>query len=187
MEFKNINDWNKRKELVDQYINLRNELKDRFIAERMGDEYKTEEYMKQFKPLTDDNKRTQELLSITNDEIKKIKNIKVSRPMLEEKPRVGIPSIPGYFEGTIATDHIDNVTDRDNGVYSIKRIKDGKLKIGERDDIIVRNNNVIIPLEREGEEIKIDGTPRLWELLTKKEPKEIDYNDKDDVIELEKY
>ena len=63
MAFQKINDWNKRKELVDQYVNLRNELKDRFIAERMGDEYKTEEYMKQFKPLTDDNKRTQELLS----------------------------------------------------------------------------------------------------------------------------
>ena len=46
----------------------------------MGDEYKTEEYMKQFKPLTDDNKRTRELLSIRNDEIKNIiSSNKVSR------------------------------------------------------------------------------------------------------------
>ena len=32
---KKISDWVKIKELVDEYVNLRNELKDRFVSERI--------------------------------------------------------------------------------------------------------------------------------------------------------
>ena len=53
MTFKKIDDFKRRDELVQEHLRLKDELKDRFISKRLGEEFLVKEREKMFKPITD--------------------------------------------------------------------------------------------------------------------------------------
>ena len=62
MTFKKIDDFKRRDELVQEHLSLKDELKDRFISKRLGEEFLVKEREKMFKPITDKQEEENKIL-----------------------------------------------------------------------------------------------------------------------------
>ena len=189
MSFIKVKDPRKREELVRDFIETRKRIKDNFVARKVGEsEYQTG-LTKLFKPVTETQKATakeiteaqkataekftQELLPIkegieglpTKTDISKIP-LKVFNqifPALKYKEsdimNLGTIAVNALIEA-FSKDGIDRVY----GIYA----KDKKFYMGNK-TITIKDNDIIINnADESGTNIKFDGTPGLWKLITEK-------------------
>ena len=83
MTFKKIGDYKRRDDLVQEHLRLKDELKDRFISKRLGEEFLVKEREKIFKPITD---KQQEENKILKEYFKNEKAIEPSPKAITEGP-----------------------------------------------------------------------------------------------------
>ena len=143
MTFKKIDDFKRRDELVQEHLSLKDELKDRFISKRLGEEFLVKEREKMFKPITDKQEEENKILKEQKQLFENMLN----------KPK----AITGTED--IATKCIGN-KDSDE-VYGIR--KEGtKLYMGEKEVKLNDKKDFII------DDVTYEGTPGLWDLIMEK-------------------
>ena len=189
MSFIKVKDPRKREELIRDFIETRKRIKDNFIARKVGEiEYQTG-LTKLFKPVTETQKATAKEIT----EAQKATAEKFTQELLPIKEGIeGLPTkadiskIPlkvfnqifpalKYKEsdimnlGTIAVNALieafskDGI-DRTYGIYAKdKRFYMGNKRIDIKDNDIIINN-----ADESGDNVKFDGTPGLWRLITEK-------------------
>ena len=189
MSFIKVKDPRKREELIRDFIETRKRIKDNFVARKVGEiEYQTG-LTKLFKPVTETQKAmakeiteaqkataekfTQELLPIkegieglpTKADISKIP-LKVFNqifPALKYKEsdimNLGTIAVNALIEA-FSKDGIDRIY----GIYA----KDKKFYMGNKTITIKDNDIVINNADESGTNVKFDGTPGLWRLITEK-------------------
>ena len=189
MSFIKVKDPRKREELIRDFIETRKRIKDNFVARKVGEsEYQTG-LTKLFKPVTETQKATAKEIT----EAQKATAEKFTSELLPIKEGIeGLPTkadiskIPlkvfnqifpalKYKEsdimnlGTIAVNALiksfskDGI-DRTYGIYAKdKRFYMGNKRIDIKDNDIIINNT-----DEGGTNVKFDGTPGLWRLITEK-------------------
>ena len=151
MTFKKIDDFKRRDELVQEHLRLKDELKDRFISKRLGEEFLVKEREKMFKPITDKQEEENKILK----EQKQLFENMLKNKEPEQKAITG----PDLETEDIATKYIGN-KDSDT-VYGIR--KEGtKLYMGEKEVKLNDKKDFII------DDVTYEGTPGLWDLIMEK-------------------
>ena len=189
MSFIKVKDPRKREELIKDFIETRKRIKDNFIARKVGESDYQTGLTKLFKPVTETQKATAKEIT----EAQKATAEKFTSELLpikegiEELPtKADISKIPlkvfnqifpalKYKEsdimnlGTIAVNALiesfskDGI-DRTYGIYAKdKRFYMGNKRIDIKDNDIIINN-----ADEGGTNVKFDGTPGLWRLITEK-------------------
>ena len=190
MSFIKVKDPRKREELIRDFIETRKRIKDNFIAKKVGEiEYQTG-LTKLFKPVTETQKATAKEIT----EAQKATAEKITQELLPIKE--GIEKLPGaimfpaYPALEMTEEKLTNIgptaskyllpTFRQKATQSDIKPGDSKgtfFKIGET-PIKIENDDIII------KDVRFEGTPGLWKLLTSKDIPDItEYN----AIDLEDY
>ena len=171
MSFEKISDYNKRNELVKRYLRLKKELNDRFISERIGEDYKKEQLEEQSKPITDVIKKQTDLF--TNEFAKQQANQNQNQNQLaieynpeeeessEEKQKgINIRTSPLAAEYLLFGINENVGYDR---MYGIKMNEEGDFILGNK-KIFIKDDNILI-----GDQM-FPGTRGLYELITRTTP-----------------
>ena len=152
MTFKKIDDFKRRDELVQEHLRLKDELKDRFISKRLGEEFLVKEREKMFKPITDKQEEENKILK----EQKQLFENMLKNKEPEQKAITESDLETETIEEDIATKYIGN-KDSDT-VYGIR--KEGtKLVMGEKEVKLNDKRDFII------DDVTYEGTPGLWDLI----------------------
>ena len=175
MSFLKISDPLKRDAIVKEYLELKKNIRDNLLTERIGELQLQTDLSKFYKPITETQKTTAREIT---EELKPI------REGIEKLPEAIQPIVKATEEekeeeeeddeeliGEIAKDYL-NMEFRDKK-FGIRKEK-GHHYIGNK-HIIVKNNDIIIT--KTGE--KLDGTRGLWELIMSKNPQnfsDMDYD-----------
>ena len=182
MSFLKINDPAKRNQMVEEYLELKKNIRGNLLSERIGEQQLQTDLSKNFKPITETQKATAREIT---EELKPIKEGIESLPQAITFP--AYPSIEAskeketfvepYFIGDIAESYLRKFTtkdevDRKYGLYD----KGGVFYIGNK-PVIIKENNIVVENE------EYEGTDGLWELIVSKEPKDFT---KDDYINYAK-
>ena len=150
MTFKKIDDFKRRDELVQEHLSLKDELKDRFISKRLGEEFLVKEREKMFKPITDKQEEENKILK---------EQKQLFENMLNNTNKPKAITGPDLETEDIATKYIGN-KDSDE-VYGIR--KEGtKLYMGEKEVKLNDKKDFII------DDVTYEGTPGLWDLIMEK-------------------
>ena len=150
MTFKKIDDYKGRDELVQEHLRLKDELKDRFISKRLGEEFLVKERDKMFKPITDKQEEENKILK---------EQKQLFENMLNNTNKPKAITGPDLETEDIATKYIGN-KDSDE-VYGIR--KEGtKLIMGEKEVKLNDKRDIII------DDVTYEGTPGLWDLIMEK-------------------
>ena len=165
MTFKKIDDFKRRDELVQEHLRLKDELKDRFISKRLGEEFLVKEREKTFKPITDkqeeENKILKEQKQLFENMLKNKEpeqTVPLERASDRRSEQKAITESDLETED-IATKYIGN-KDSDT-VYGIR--KEGtKLIMGEKEVKLNDKRDFII------DDVTYEGTPGLWDLIMEK-------------------
>ena len=178
MSFLKIRDPVKRNQTVEEYLDLKKNIRDNLLSERTGEKELQTDLSKIFKPITETQKATAREIT---EELKPIKEGIESLPQAITFP--AYPSIEASKEplegedtqyiGELAEKYLRKFATKDEadttyGLYD----KAGKFYIGNKLAIIVDNDLIVGKYEYK-------GTPGLWELIVSKNPKgftEEDYN-----------
>ena len=178
MSFLKINDPAKRNQMVEEYLELKKNIRGNLLSERTGEQQLQTDLSKIVKPITEMQKATAREIT---EELKPIKEGIESLPQAITFP--AYPSIEAskeketfvepYFIGDIAESYLRKFTtkteaDRTYGLYDRK----GEFYTGNK-PVVIKENNIVV------EDEEYDGTRGLWELIVPKEPKgftEEDYN-----------
>ena len=167
MSFLKISDPLKRDAIVKEYLELKKNIRDNFLSERIGEQQLQTGLSKLYKPITETQKATTreitEGLKPIKEGIEKLpenisfeKNIKEYEKELEEEEDERVGELAATFL---------NRPNRDTN-FGIR--KEGiRHYIGDKRVNIV-NNDIILDDET------IMGTPGLWELITSKNPQNYD-------------
>ena len=154
MTLKKIDDFKRRDELVQEHLRLKDELKDRFISKRLGEEFLVKEREKMFKPITDKQEEENKILKEQKQLFENMLN-NTNKPKAITGPDLETETI----EEDIATKYIGN-KDSDT-VYGIR--KEGtKLIMGEKEVKLNDKRDFII------DDVTYEGTPGLWDLIMEK-------------------
>ena len=175
MSFLKISDPLKRDAIVKEYLELKRNIRNNLLSERIGELQLQTDLSKFYKPITETQKATAREIT---EELKPI------REGIEKLPEAIQPLRKATDEekeeeeeddeeliGEIAKDYL-NMECRDKK-FGIRKEK-GHHYIGNK-HIIIKNNDIIIP--KTGE--KLEGTRRLWELIMSKNPQnfsDMDYD-----------
>ena len=174
MSFLKISDPLKRDAIVKEYLELKKNIRNNLLSERIGEQQLQTDLSKFYKPITETQKATAREIT---EELKPI------REGIEKLPEAIQPIVKATEEeeeeeeddekliGEIAKDYL-NMELRDKK-FGIRKEK-GHHYIGNK-HIIIKNNDIIIP--KTGE--KLDGTRGLWELIMSKNPQnftDMDYD-----------
>ena len=173
MSFLKISDPLKRDAIVKEYLELKKNIRDNLLSERIGESELQTSLSKFYKPITETQKATAREIT---EELKPIKE------GIEKLPEAIQPIIKATEEekeeeeeddeeliGEIAKDYL-NMEFRDKK-FGIRKEK-GHHYIGNK-HVIIKDNDIIIT--KTGE--KLDGTRGLWELIMSKNPQ--NFNDMD--------
>ena len=178
MSFLKIRDPIKRDQTVEEYLELKKNIRDNLLSEKTGEQQLRADLSKIFKPITETQKATAKEIT---EELKPIKEGIKSLPQAITFP--AYPSIEAskeketfvepYFIGDIAESYLRQFTtkaeaDRTYGLYDRK----GQFYTGNK-PVVIKENNIVF------EDEEYEGTPGQWELIVSKEPKgftEEDYN-----------
>ena len=178
MSFLKIRDPAKRDQTVEEYLELKKNIRDNLLSEKTGEQQLRADLSKIFKPITETQKATAKEIT---EELKPIKEGIKSLPQAITFP--AYPSIEAskeketfvepYFIGDIAESYLRQFAskaeaDRTYGLYDRK----GQFYIGNK-PVVIKENDIVF------EDEEYEGTPGLWELIVSKEPKgftEEDYN-----------
>ena len=162
MSFLKISDPLKRDAIVKEYLELRKNIRDNFLSERIGEQQLQTDLSKFYKPITETQKATTREIT---------EGLKPIREGIEKLPEAIQPLGKTTEEeeeddeelvGEIAK-HYLNKKYRDE-TFGIRREK-GHHYIGKT-HVIVKDDDIIIA--KTGERLK--GTPGLWGLITSKDP-----------------
>ena len=174
MSFLKISDPLKRDSIVKEYLELKKNIRNNLLSERIGEQQLQTDLSKFYKPITETQKATAREIT---EELKPI------REGIEKLPEAIQPIVKATEEeeeeeeddekliGEIAEDYL-NMELRDKK-FGIRKEK-GHHYIGNK-HIIIKNNDIIIP--KTGE--KLEGTRGLWELIMSKNPQnftDMDYD-----------
>ena len=173
MSFLKISDPTKRDQTVKEYLELKKNIRNNLLSERVGEQQLQTELTKFYRPITESQKATTK--EITESQKATAREITEGlRPIRE-----GIESLPEAMQpigeasgkapeeeeedelvGDIAIKYLNKPnTDKTFGINKI----DGHHHIGNT-HVIIHKNNIIIDDE------KFIGTPGLWTLITSKDP-----------------
>ena len=166
MTFKKIDDYKRRDELVQEHLRLKDELKDRFISKRLGEEFLVKEREKMFKPITDkqeeENKILKEQKQLFENMLNNTNNPKaITESDLETETT----------KEDIATKYIGNKNSDE--VYGIHK-EGAKLYMGEKEVKLNDKRDIII------DDVTYEGTPGLWDLIMEKNRGKIARNYEED-------
>ena len=154
MTFKKIDDFKRRDELVKEHLSLKDELKDRFISKRLGEEFLVKEREKMFKPITDKQEEENKILKEQKQLFENMLN-NTNKPKAITESDLETETI----KEDLATKYIGN-KDSDT-VYGIQ--KEGrKLIMGEKEVKLNDKKDIII------DDVTYEGTPGLWDLIMEK-------------------
>ena len=182
MSFLKISDPLKRDSIVKEYLELKKNIRDNFLSERIGEQQLQTDLSKFYKPITETQKATTREIT---------EGLKPIREGIEKLPEA-IQPLGKATEDEDEEDEEDEEEEKeeDESVCEIarnylnKQFRDttfgirkekGHHYIGNQ-HVIVDNNDIII--SKNGERFK--GTPGLWELITSREPVDFDKEDKDE-------
>ena len=183
MSFLKINDPAKRNQMVEEYLELKKNIRGNLLSERTGEQQLQTDLSKIFKPITETQKDTAREIT---EELKPIKEGIESLPQAITFP--AYPSIEASKEpleaedtqyiGGLAEKYLRKFATKDEvdttyGLYD----KAGKFYIGNKLAIIVDNDLII------GRD-EYKDTPGLWELIVSKEPKDFTDEDYDNYAKL---
>ena len=170
MSFLKISDPLKRDAIVKEYLELKKNIRDNFLSERIGEQQLQTDLSKFYRPITETQKAT-------------------AREITEElKPiREGIEKLPEAIQPLgKATEEEEEEEEEDESVGDLAYIflnrRDPDTNFGIREEkghhyigdryVIVKDNDIIFPNDE-----RLKGTRGLWELITSKNPK--NYTDED--------
>ena len=173
MSFLKIRDPVKRDQTVEEYLELRKNIRDNLLSERTGEQQLQTELKKFYRPITETQKATAREIT---------EGLKPIREGIEKLPQAMLPigeasgeAPEEYVEedeelvGKIAYEFLNKpFRDKTFGIHK----EGGRHYIGNQ-HVIIKDNDII--LTKNGERFK--GTPGLWELITSKNPK--NFTDKD--------
>ena len=171
MSFLKITDPLKRDSIVKEYLELKKNIRNNLLSERIGESELQTSLSKFYKPITETQKATAreitEGLKPIREGIEKLPDIvKATEEEEEKEEEEDEEDEEDEKVGEIARNYL-NKQNRDItfGIYK----KKGDHYIGNT-HVIVEDNNIIIA--KTGE--RFEGTPGLWELITSKNPVGVD-------------
>ena len=175
MSFLKINDPLKRDTIVKEYLELKKNIRNNLLSERIGEQQLQTDLSKFYKPITETQKATareitEELKPIREGIEKLPEAIQPLRKATEEEKEEEEEDDEELI-GEIAKDYL-NMEFRDKK-FGIRKEK-GHHYIGNK-HVIIKNNDIIIT--KTGE--KLEGTRGLWELIMSKNPEnfsDMDYD-----------
>ena len=180
MSFLKISDPLKRDAIVKEYLELKKNIRNNFLSERIGEQQLQTDLSKLYRPITETQKATTREIT---------EGLKPIREGIEKLPEAIQPigEATGEEEedeedeeekplglGEIAKEYLK---DPNRDITFGIRNKEGLHYIGSKQATIV-NNNIIV----EGE--KFRGTPGLWELIMSKNPEYFTNEDYDNYAKL---
>ena len=164
MSFLKIRDPAKRNQMVEEYLDLKKNIRDNLLSEKTGDQQLQTDLSEIFKPITETQKAAAKEIT---GELKPIKEGIKSLPQAITFP--AYPSIEVSKEGIQTFEKVavnallkfvtKDEADKTFGIY----VKDKKFHIGSK-PIVIRENDIIV----DGD--VYEGTPGFWELITAKKP-----------------
>ena len=172
MSFLKISDPLKRDAIVKEYLELKKNIRDNFLSERIGEQQLQTDLSKLYRPITETQKAT--VREITE-------GLKPIREGIEKLPEAIQPLGKATEDeeeeeeeeenvGEIARNYL-NKQFRDT-TFGIRKEK-GHHYIGNQ-HVIVYDNDIILPNYNE----TFEGTPGMWELITSRDP--VDFNKEDE-------
>ena len=169
MSFLKISDPLKRDAIVKEYLELKKNIRDNLLSERIGEQQLQTDLSKFYKPITETQKATTREIT---------EGLKPIREGIEKLPEVIQPTGEATEEeeeeeeeeedesiGEIAKDYL-NMEFRDKK-FGIRKEK-GHHYIGNK-HVIIKDNDIIIA--KTGE--RLEGTTGLWELIMSKSPQNL--------------
>ena len=166
MTFKKIDDYKRRDELVQEHLRLKDELKDRFISKRLGEEFLVREREKMFKPITDKQEEENKILKEQKQLFENMLN-NTNNPKAITESDLETETI----KEDIATKYIGNKNSDE--VYGIRK-EGAKLYMGEKEVKLNDKRDIII------DNVTYEGTPGLWDLIMEKNRGKIARNYEED-------
>ena len=180
MSFLKISDPVKRDQIVKEYLELKKNIRDNLLSERVGEQQLQTELTKFYRPITESQKATaKEITESQKATAREItEGLRPIREGIEKLPKAMQPIGEATGEtlweeeeyeliGNIAIKYLgldDKVKDKTFGIIII-----GKHHYIGDTHVIIHKNNIIIDNE------KFEGTPGLWELIMLKNPPEKKY------------
>ena len=190
MSFLKISDPLKRDAIVKEYLELKKNIRNNLLSERIGESELQTDLSKFYKPITETQKTTAREIT---EGLKPIKEgLETIRKEVHDIPGIvsNIEAIKRYDEVEEEEEEEEEEEDKNIGdlarYYLEKQYRDTTFGIKKRIEenekhhyignthVIVDNNDIII--KETGE--RFVGTPGLWELITSREPIYFDGNDK---------
>ena len=183
MSFIKIRDPSKRNQMVEEYLDLKKNVRDNLLSEKTGGQQLQTDLSKIFKPITETQKAAAKEIT---EELKPIKEGIESLPQAITFP--AYPSIEAskeketfvelYFVGDRAQSYLMEYTTKADvdRTYGIHKRKD-RFYIGNK-PIVIKENNIVVENE------EYEGTPGLWELIVYNEPKGFTEEDYDNYARL---
>ena len=187
MSFLKIRDPVKRDQTVEEYLELKKNIRDNLLSERTGEQQLQTELTKFYRPITETQKATTREIT---------EGLKPSREGIEKLPQAMQPlgDATGEEEKPEATPenlgdiaynylHRKDPYPRDK-TFGIYLGKDGHYHMGKQINkenkkiLTIAYNNIIV----DGE--KFRGTPGLWELIMEDKPRNYTKEDKDEYRDL---
>ena len=163
MTFKKIDDFKRRDEIVQEHLRLKDELKDRFISKRLGEEFLVKEREKIFKPITDKQEEENKILKEQKQLFENMLNNTNNPKAITEGPEKtsSITTLGPLVQKYIGSTDVDKT-------YGIIK-KNDKLFMGET-EVKVNNNDIMV------DDVTYEGTPGLWNLIMEKDITKIKKN-----------
>ena len=163
MTFKKIDDFKRRDELVQEHLRLKDELKDRFISKRLGEEFLEKEREKIFKPITDKQEEENKILKEQKQLFENMLNNTNNPKAITEGPEKpsSITTLGPLVQKYIGSTDVDKT-------YGIIK-KNDKLFMGET-EVKVNNTDIMV------DDVTYEGTPGLWNLIMEKDITKIKKN-----------
>ena len=172
MSFLKIRDPLKRDSIVKEYLELKKNIRDNLLSERIGEQQLQTDLSKFYKPITETQKATTREITEGLKPIKEgIEKIPEAILTIEEEDEEEEHEEDRELVGDIAYYYL-NIPNRDPDFGIIKKGKDHYIG---KEHVIIKDNNIFLP--KFGETFV--GTRGLWELLTSKNPQNFEYKDED--------
>ena len=178
MSFLKISDPLKRDAIVKEYLELKKNIRNNLLSERIGEQQLQTDLSKFYKPITETQKATTKEITEGLKPIKEgIEKIPEAILTITEEEEEEEHEEDRELVGDIAYYYL-NIPNRDPDFGITKKGRDHFIG---KEHVIIKDNNIFLP--KFGEEFI--GTDGLWELLTSKNPQNFtnkDYDMYDDLM-----
>ena len=175
MSFLKISDPLKRDTIVKEYLELKKNIRDNLLSERIGELQLQTDLSKFYKPITETQKATTreitEGLKPIKEGIEKIPEAILTIGEEEEEDEEEKHEEDRELVGDIAYYYL-NIPNRDPDFGITKKGRDHFIG---KEHVIIKDNNIFLPKFNE----TFIGTDGLWELLTSKNPQNFTNEDED--------